>query len=489
MRRLFGILISTALALGLALNAAAAPAKASSQDDYFVKIGLYYMSTAVSSVTVVSSDGFILADTDRYGFSETQDLRDHTSLIIEYRDGNATVYDMEDNIVVDSVDQNSALISAAEDPDSRIVSVNGIKYRDGVVAAPYSTGPKLAVANYVSLEHYLWGVVPSEMGYHYGAEALKAQAVTARSFTLANLNKHAGGALSFDLCSKTHCQAYNGVSQEHESTTNACRSTSGEILTYNGKVITAYYHAYNGGFTLDPRDVWSTPLGYLSSVRDEYTGLHSWNTSFSFEELGSILSGYGLGTVQSVSVGRRLDNGAVQDLVISGSARDVTLSKNMIISVLKLKSRWFSVLSDGYKAVPLPGAGAGGSGNSISAFFVTAGTSGSISLKDTSSVAVVSSSGISDIKAPDIVVCDGNALAPLAGTSDPGSGLQLSDSLFQNDTAENGMVYFSGIGYGHGVGLCQTGANNMASVGFSYAEILNYYYDNVVLENILDAGF
>ena len=500
MKKFLSMILCVSMALGLALSAVAVPARAESDEDFYVKIGLFYMSTAVSSVTVVSGDGFILADTDRYGFTEREDLRDYTSLIIEYVDGYATVFDMDDNVIIDSVDQNVALISASEDPDSRIVTINGVKYRDGVVAAPYTTGPKLAVANYITLEHYLWGVVPSEMGYQYGAEALKAQAVTARSFTLANLNKHGGGALSFDLCSKTHCQAYNGVSQEHTSTTNACKATAGEILTYNGKVVTAYYHAYNGGYTMDPSDVWSTPLGYLSSDRDEYTSLHSWNTSFSFEELSSLLAGYDVGQVEAVRVGKRLSNGAVQELVIEGSGRDVTLSKNMIMSVLNLKSRWFSVLSEGYQPVSLPDGqgsssasdgGSGGSERTIEAYYIASGASGSVKLPESSTFHVVSSSGVSEVAVSDVLFFDGrNNYDPkqdAVETEAPEDG--ENNSGFADEVAENGIVYFSGIGYGHGVGLCQTGANNMAAKGFDYTEIIDYYYDDVVLEDLLDAGF
>jgi len=494
MKKLTSVIICAVLVLSMAVGLSAEPASAASDGDFFVKIGLYYMSTAVAEVTVVSNDGFILAETDRYGFYEIQDLREYTSLRIEYEDGYAAVYDMEDNLVIDSVSQDVALVSAAEDPDRRIVSINGTRYRDGVVAAAYTTGPKLAVANYVTLEHYLWGVVPSEMGYQYGAEALKAQAVCARSFTLANLNKHGGGALSFDLCSKTHCQAYNGVSQEKNSTTNACLETAGEILTYNGKVITAYYHAYNGGYTLDPDDVWSTKLGYLKSSRDEYTSLHTWNTSFTFDELSSILSGYELGRVQAVRVGKRLENGAVQELVIEGSARNVTLSKNMIMSVLNLKSRWFSVLADSYRPVSLPdgtegtSGAAGSSGQTAEAYYVSSSATGSAQLSASSVLSVVSSSGVSELSAEELVIYNGaDYVRPLEGAGAAEDGDTYSG--FENEIADNGVVYLSGIGYGHGVGLCQTGANNMAAQGFDYIDIINYYYTDVVIEDLIDAGF
>lgn len=495
MKKFLSIFICAVLVLTMAVGLNSRPASAASDEDFYVKIGLFYMSTAVAEVTVVSSDGFILARTDRYGFDEIEDLRDYTSLRIEYEDGYAVVYDMDDNMIIDSVDQNLALISAAEDPDRRIVTVNGTRYRDGVVAAAYTTGPKLAVANYVTLEHYLWGVVPSEMGYQYGAEALKAQAVTARSFTLANLNKHGGGALSFDLCSKTHCQAYNGVSQERNSTTSACEATAGEILTYNGKVITAYYHAYNGGYTIDPDDVWSTKLGYLRSVRDEYTSTHTWNTSFTFDELSSILAGYELGRVEAVRVGKRLDNGAVQELVIEGSARDVSLTKNSIMSVLNLKSRWFSVLADSYSPVPLPDGSASSSGSSsgepgVEAFYVSSSASGSARLTESSSIMVVSSSGVSEVMLPDLVVFNGkDSFMPIDGVTESLDESSGASSVFADEIADNGVVYLSGIGYGHGVGLCQTGANNMAAQGFTYEEILDYYYTDVVIEDLIDAGF
>ena len=91
---------------------------------------------------------------------------------------------------------------------------------------------------------------------------------------------------------------------------------------------------------------------------------------------------------------------------------------------------------------------------------------------------------------PDLVVFNGkDSFMPIDGVTESEDESSGGSSVFADEIADNGVVYLSGIGYGHGVGLCQTGANNMASQGFTYEEILDYYYTDVVIEDLIDAGF
>jgi len=123
---------------------------------------------------------------------------------------------------------------------------------------------KLTVINNVDLEDYIRGVVPSEMPSSWEIEALKAQAIAARSYALANLGKRA--AYGYDLKDTPEDQAYGGASAETAKTNNAVQETEGLVLTYNYKVVPAYYSASAGGKTVTAKQAWGSDLPYIRSV-------------------------------------------------------------------------------------------------------------------------------------------------------------------------------------------------------------------------------
>ncbi|MFN2472023.1 MAG: SpoIID/LytB domain-containing protein [Gaiellaceae bacterium] len=134
----------------------------------------------------------------------------------------------------------------------------------------------LTVINNVGLEQYLWGVVPSEMPHTWPAEALKAQAVAARSYALSHLT---GGA--FDLYSDTRSQVYRGIPEEEAPASAAVNATAGQVVLYRGKVASTYFHSTSGGRTASIADAWpgSQPVPYLVSVPDPYDNVspyHDW---------------------------------------------------------------------------------------------------------------------------------------------------------------------------------------------------------------------
>lgn len=123
-------------------------------------------------------------------------------------------------------------------------------------------GGKLTVINDIDLENYIKGVVPSEMPAAWEYEALKAQAIAARSFALANLGKQA--KWGYDLKDNTEDQAYGGASAETDITNKAVEETHGLVLTYDMKIISAYYSASAGGMTSN--SIWGGYVPYLHSV-------------------------------------------------------------------------------------------------------------------------------------------------------------------------------------------------------------------------------
>src|SRR5919198_3373303 len=119
-------------------------------------------------------------------------------------------------------------------------------------------GGKLRAINYVGLEQYLYGVVPSEMPFGWHPEALKAQAVVARSYALAVRKTGA-----FDLYPDTRSQVYLGIDPERPSTNAAVDATAGKVVLYDGQVAKTYFFSTSGGRTASSQDVWGTAVPYL----------------------------------------------------------------------------------------------------------------------------------------------------------------------------------------------------------------------------------
>ncbi|NLM36546.1 MAG: SpoIID/LytB domain-containing protein [Firmicutes bacterium] len=139
--------------------------------------------------------------------------------------------------------------------------LNGAVYPGTLVLWPEDG---LLFFNEVSLEDYVWGVLGSEAYAGWPLEALKANAVAIRSYTLYSLGRHG----CYDLCDTIHCQVYRGLPPEAVFRT-AVWTTAGEILCWQGAPINAVYHSSSGGRTRNNEEVWAgTPLPYLRSVED-----------------------------------------------------------------------------------------------------------------------------------------------------------------------------------------------------------------------------
>ena len=135
-------------------------------------------------------------------------------------------------------------------------------YRDDLQIFKASDG--LTVINELDLELYLLGVVPAEMPSSWNIEAHKAQAIAARSYAIANLGKRM--SRGYNLKDTPEDQAYGGAMSESKRTNKAVFDTRGQVLVYNNKVISAYYHASAGGHTVVSGKVWCKNLPYIHAV-------------------------------------------------------------------------------------------------------------------------------------------------------------------------------------------------------------------------------
>jgi stage II sporulation protein D len=147
-------------------------------------------------------------------------------------------------------------------PEKSFVSAKKRWYRGDFIIE--NRNNQLVVVNDVSIEDYILGVVPAEMPSKWSYEALKAQAIAARSYAIANRGKRANRG--YDLKDTPEDQAYGGASSETASTNSAVLETKGVVITYNQKVIPAYYSASAGGHTTNSGAIWNKDLPYLKAV-------------------------------------------------------------------------------------------------------------------------------------------------------------------------------------------------------------------------------
>lgn len=198
------------------------------------------------------------------------------------------------------------------------------------------SGNSMTVVNCVALEDYVKGVVPNEMSSSWPIEALKAQAVCARTYALKNLNSYR--IYGFDVTDDTSSQVYRGLKDADETTDAACEATAGEVLRYHGELCAIYYFAADGGATESAENVWNDlPIPYLKSVSDPYESeldfyCKSWGVSVSHSRFGDIVvQTDDNGNVRTVTVGDTVyRNDAVRNfLVLVGApynSRHFTLS-------------------------------------------------------------------------------------------------------------------------------------------------------------------
>lgn len=297
------------------------------------------------------------------------------------------------------------------------VLIGGQPYRGGALIRSSAPGRVTAI-NVLELEEYLLGVVPLEIGARPVAEleAVKAQAVAARTYAVG----HLGGreARGFDFFATVADQVYGGFAKEDPVTSRAVRETRGEIVSYDGLPILAYYHSTCGGRTASIEEVWQhrAPVPYLKSVSDEIEGQKGryycessnrfrWTVSWTGEQLREILAN-GLTARRGGNAVRR-----VEDVHVTGRTR----SGRVEAIEIRTDGGTYRIQGDSIRWILKPPANTG-----------------------------------------------------------------LNSTLFVLDQEKRGgevrSLQAKGGGWGHGIGMCQMGAIGRARAGQRYDEILTTYY-------------
>ncbi|MEJ7636222.1 SpoIID/LytB domain-containing protein [Aeromicrobium sp.] len=216
---------------------------------------------------------------------------------------------------------------------------SAVRYRGALRSALPSVGSTSRnTINAVPIEHYVRGVIAAEMPASWMPEALKAQAVAARTYGVRAITS----SRYYDICNTTACQVYGGVSRETATTDTAVRSTAGKILTYAGKPALTQFSSSSGGFSATG----SQP--YLKAVSDSYDNWsgnphHSWTKTVAASTIERAYPS--IGTLKRLKVTKRNGYGAwggrVSTITLVGSKKTVTITGNAARWAFGLKSNWF----------------------------------------------------------------------------------------------------------------------------------------------------
>ncbi len=340
-----------------------------------------------------------------------------------------------------------------------IVYINGRGYRGYLEASRYSDS-NITVVNVVKLEDYLYGVVPNEIEGLSHPEALKAQAVAARTYTLSQLGKHM--KYGFDLCNTDCCQVYKGFNSEYPTTNVAVDQTKGQIITYMGDLASIYYFAASGGMTENSENVWYAKVPYLTAVEDPYESSSyyyaNWSYEYTPEQLSKMLRdrGYDIGDVLNIEVTDVTISGRAYELVVTGTKGKAVFNKE--------KTRQFTSPS-------LPSQ----------KFYIQNDAVLTVQNGDQQIISVDPSS----LRIQTGLYSTATVNAKVSGLTVADSNLSLKYVHFNSSPS---TYVFIGSGKGHGVGMGQVGAKGMAEAGYSYREILAHYYQGTGIMTLNNIG-
>lgn len=341
-------------------------------------------------------------------------------------------------------------------------------------------GGNLTVVNIVDMEDYLIGVVPYEMSDSWPLETLKAQAVCARSYAYNSLNHHS--SYHFDICNGTDCQVYYGYGGGSTYNANAARAveeTSGVYAKYNGKVIETFYSASHGGASESVYNVWGSSLStyhYLCGVKDPYEAdtasmnpYSSWTVSYTTSTLTQRLQskGYGTGTsVASLDLTYSDLGNVIAVKVNYANGQSNTFKPTNMRSTFGISSIRFQVNSSG--------SGSGGTSDG------SLPVNGSGSLPEQDSYYVISGSGtVGKTDREDLYAISGSGSVDSV-TSSSGGGSSVTEGNVVHVTGSS--YVFEGSGNGHQIGMSQWGAYAMAKRGFTYDEIITFYFPGTTVK-------
>jgi len=315
-----------------------------------------------------------------------------------------------------------------------IHSPDGLRWKGGTYKGPFLLKPDAygswTFIEQVSLEDYLLGVVPHEIGPLAPLSSKAAQAVLARTWAVANSSRFAVDG--YHLCNDTQCQVYKDPDKADHEVKRAIRETSNKILTWQGKPIHAVYHATNGGIMASANEAWDMKaLPYLKAGLD---GSKRWKKEFSMPLNGQ------------------------KTLISFLSIRDGAYGNNHYLF------RWTRKLtSKDLKKY-------------LNALELNDGTPRKLKVLERGPSGRVLALEIIDHRNNSLVTLRRDAIRRIIKN--------LPSTLFVIKKADQGVWEFQGGGFGHGAGMSQAGATDLALRGWTTKKILQHYYPGTTYESL-----
>ena len=299
------------------------------------------------------------------------------------------------------------------------------------------------LVNHVPLETYLRGVVPHEMGAWPPDASIEAQAILSRTYALRNLRRFE--ADNYQLCANTDCQVYKGLTEVYPSTDRAVAVTEGLVLTYDNQLADAVYFSSSGGVTANFHDVWNgSERSYLRPVVDAPGKV--WD-----------LSANSLADEQNFRRFMSLEKGFNEE-----GARDFRWREPTSLKAMTAHLKYYLERKYNYKP----------DFNTIKQVRVTERSPSGRVLQ----MEVQTDKNTLKIEKDEIQ----NAFWP------PVSTLFYIDPIYDNDKKLDGYLFVGG-GFGHGVGLSQTGSYKLSDLGWSSEQILKFYFPGTELTHLRES--
>ncbi|MBQ6814585.1 MAG: SpoIID/LytB domain-containing protein [Lachnospiraceae bacterium] len=342
----------------------------------------------------------------------------------------------------------------------------GAPYYRGSIEVVAKDG-KLIIINELPLEQYLYSVVPSEMPWSYNYEALKAQAICARSFAYLHIMGNGYSEFGAHVDDSTTYQVYNN-SEEQTVSNAAVDETYGQVVTHSGDVISTYFFSTSSGVTTTSEAVWGSKLPYTAGVilNEDSTGMnlrdetifdafirttyssydseypwYRWKVTFTLEELTTRVNSQ-IGNVKSINV-----------------------------QVLNDKGQWINEAVTSVGQVKKIETGTRGQGGVLE-YVTIFGTDATIRVYKENNIRKI-------FNPEDIAIRRGSGDEVTTMTMLP-SGFFIMDEVTKDNLLS--AYTFVGGGYGHGVGMSQNAANTMAKQGKTCQQILEFFYKDVKIE-------
>ena len=370
----------------------------------------------------------------------------------------------------------------------RITGEGFLKFNGKTYRGAFLITQRGGLLNVLDVEQYLCGVLPAEVGASWPDEALRAQAISARTYVLKqSMNRAEKG---YDVVDTDSDQVYKGAGVETAKTNKAVSSTAGEILTYGKELAYTYFHSDSGGHTADISDVWGSKIPYLTGVPEVVSyksPVSTWNARISASKIQNAIkkiTGADIGNITEIQVSEVDEGGRAVTMTFIGSKGSKTIKASQFRTTIDprtLKSTMFT-----------PSGGAFNVNNDLTPSGLvsqksrqnTSSTSTGLTFDEEQRIAQLTAEGVftstelidmltnPDKKKNYLQTGLGRSTrtkAPVQ-TAKPRSKYGYSIEKSGND------FVFYGRGWGHGVGLCQWGAMAMAEQGYTAEKILMHYY-------------